>query len=127
MPAIEANGFDSHLFETVHNSSPSANLKAMDLETMIKMWLPAAVKGFEQWQDMFASRGARQGLNRCLRGGHWRSRDLNGIKDRREGLMCPPSPPRHPPKEVNRDRRDGRTQNDEECLPNCRIPCREEK
>ena len=33
----------------------SANLKAMDSETMIKTWLPTAVKGFEQWQDMFAS------------------------------------------------------------------------
>ena len=33
----------------------SANLKAMDPDTMIKAWLPAAVKGFEQWQDMFAS------------------------------------------------------------------------
>ena len=33
----------------------SANLKAMDPETMIETWLPAAVKGFEQWQDMFAS------------------------------------------------------------------------
>jgi hypothetical protein len=33
----------------------SANLKAMDPETMIKTWLPAAVKGFEQWQDMVAS------------------------------------------------------------------------
>jgi len=34
----------------------SANMKAMDPETMIKTLLPAAVKGFEQWQDMFASR-----------------------------------------------------------------------
>lgn len=33
----------------------SANLNAMDPETMIKTWLPAAVKGFEQWQDIVAS------------------------------------------------------------------------
>jgi hypothetical protein len=33
----------------------SANLKAMDPDPMIKAWLPTAVKGFEQWQDMFAS------------------------------------------------------------------------
>ena len=34
----------------------SANLKAMDPDAMIRTWLPAAVKGFEQWQDMLASR-----------------------------------------------------------------------
>ena len=33
----------------------SANLKAMEPDAMIKAWLPTAVKGFEQWQDMFAS------------------------------------------------------------------------
>ena len=34
----------------------SANLKAMDPDVMIKAWLPTAVKGLEQWQDLFASR-----------------------------------------------------------------------
>jgi hypothetical protein len=33
----------------------SANLKAMNPDTMIRTWLPTAVRGFEQWQDMFAS------------------------------------------------------------------------
>jgi hypothetical protein len=33
----------------------SANLKAMDPDTMVRTWLPTAVKGFEQWQDMLAS------------------------------------------------------------------------
>jgi hypothetical protein len=33
----------------------SANLKAMDPDTMVRTWLPTAVKGFEQWQDMVAS------------------------------------------------------------------------
>jgi hypothetical protein len=29
-----------------------ANLKALDAETMLKTWLPAGVKGFEQLQEM---------------------------------------------------------------------------
>ena len=33
----------------------SANLKAMEPDAMIRAWLPTAVKGFEQWQDMLAS------------------------------------------------------------------------
>ena len=34
----------------------SANLKAMDPEAMLKTWLPATLKGFEQLQEMFLSR-----------------------------------------------------------------------
>jgi hypothetical protein len=30
-----------------------ATLKAMDPETMLKAWLPATLKGFEQLQQMF--------------------------------------------------------------------------
>jgi hypothetical protein len=30
-------------------------LQAMDPDTMVKTWLPAAVKGFEQMQEMFLS------------------------------------------------------------------------
>jgi uncharacterized protein DUF6489 len=33
----------------------SANLKAMDPDTMIRAWLPATMKGFEQLQDIFTS------------------------------------------------------------------------
>jgi hypothetical protein len=33
----------------------STNLKAMDAETMLKTWLPATLKGFEQLQEMFLS------------------------------------------------------------------------
>ena len=33
-----------------------ANIKAMDPEAMLKTWLPATLKGFEQLQDMFLSR-----------------------------------------------------------------------
>ncbi len=33
----------------------SANLKAMDPNTMINAWLPATFKGFEQLQDLLAS------------------------------------------------------------------------
>ena len=32
-----------------------ATLKAMDPEAMLKTWLPATLKGFEQLQDMFLS------------------------------------------------------------------------
>jgi hypothetical protein len=31
----------------------SANIKAMDPEAMLKAWLPATLKGFEQLQEMF--------------------------------------------------------------------------
>ena len=33
----------------------SANLKAMDPNTMIDAWLPTTFKGFEQLQELFAS------------------------------------------------------------------------
>jgi len=33
----------------------SANLKTLDPETMLKTWLPAGLKGFEQLQEMFMS------------------------------------------------------------------------
>lgn len=32
-----------------------ATLRAMDPETMLKSWLPATLKGFEQLQEMFFS------------------------------------------------------------------------
>jgi Family of unknown function (DUF6489) len=32
-----------------------ANLKVLDPETMLKTWLPAGLKGFEQLQEMFFS------------------------------------------------------------------------
>ena len=32
-----------------------ANVKALDPETMLKTWLPAGLKGFEQLQEMFMS------------------------------------------------------------------------
>ena len=34
----------------------SANIKAMDPEAMLKTWLPATLKGFEQLQEMIFSR-----------------------------------------------------------------------
>jgi hypothetical protein len=33
----------------------SANLKAMDPNTMLNAWLPTTFKGFEQLQELFAS------------------------------------------------------------------------
>ena len=39
-----------------------ANVKALDPETMLKTWLPAGLKGFEQLQEMFLSQmGGRSG------------------------------------------------------------------
>ena len=29
------------------------NIRAMNAETMLKNWLPTALKGFEQWQEIF--------------------------------------------------------------------------
>ena len=31
------------------------NIQAMDPETMLRTWLPATLKGFEQWQELFRS------------------------------------------------------------------------
>jgi hypothetical protein len=38
------------------------NVKALDPETMLKTWLPAGLKGFEQLQEMFLNQmGGRPG------------------------------------------------------------------
>ena len=38
-----------------------SNLKALDPETMLKTWLPAGLKGFEQLQEMFFTQMGRAG------------------------------------------------------------------
>ncbi len=38
-----------------------ANLQALDPEAMMKTWLPAGLKGFEQLQEMFMSQMAAAG------------------------------------------------------------------
>ena len=38
-----------------------ATLKAMDPEAMLKTWLPATLKGFEQLQEMFLNQMAGAG------------------------------------------------------------------
>jgi hypothetical protein len=38
-----------------------ANLKALDAEAMLKTWLPAGLRGFEQLQEMFFSQMGRGG------------------------------------------------------------------
>ena len=38
--------------------SLSATLKAMEPEAILKTWLPATIKGFEQLQEMFLSQMA---------------------------------------------------------------------
>ena len=38
-----------------------ANLKSLDPETMLKTWLPAGLKGFEQLQEMFLNQMSGRG------------------------------------------------------------------
>jgi Family of unknown function (DUF6489) len=38
-----------------------ANLTALDPDTMLKTWLPAGLKGFEQLQEMFFTQMGRGG------------------------------------------------------------------
>jgi hypothetical protein len=39
----------------------SANIKAMDANALIETWLPATLKGFEQWQQMLAQMAGAPG------------------------------------------------------------------
>jgi len=41
-----------------------ANLKALDPEVMLKTWLPAGLKGFEQLQEMFLNQMAGSGAGK---------------------------------------------------------------
>jgi hypothetical protein len=41
-----------------------ANLKALDPETMLKTWLPAGLKGFEQLQEMFLDQMSGRGAGK---------------------------------------------------------------
>src|SRR5256885_2478460 len=41
-----------------------ANLNTLDPETMVKTWLPAGMKGFEQLQEMFLNQMAAAGGGR---------------------------------------------------------------
>jgi hypothetical protein len=38
-----------------------ANMKALDSETLLKTWMPAGLKGFEQLQEIFFSQMGRGG------------------------------------------------------------------
>jgi uncharacterized protein DUF6489 len=38
-----------------------SNLKSLDPETLLKTWLPAGLKGFEQLQEMFLNQVAGRG------------------------------------------------------------------
>jgi len=40
------------------------NLKALDPEAMMKTWLPAGMKGWEQLQEMFFSQAGRGGTKK---------------------------------------------------------------
>ena len=53
----EVKPMQEHLLNEVQDRL-TANIRAMDPEAMMRMWLPATLKGFEQWQEMFLSRMA---------------------------------------------------------------------
>jgi len=52
-----------HLLEEVEERM-RAGLKALDPETMLKTWLPAGLKGFEQLQEMFLNQMAGRGTGK---------------------------------------------------------------
>jgi hypothetical protein len=41
-----------------------ASLKSLDPETMLKTWLPAGLKGFEQLQEMFLNQMSGRGAGK---------------------------------------------------------------
>jgi hypothetical protein len=41
-----------------------ANLQALDPEAMLKTWLPAGLKGFEQMQEMFLNQMSGRGAGK---------------------------------------------------------------
>jgi hypothetical protein len=41
-----------------------ANLKALDPETLLKTWMPAGLKGFEQLQEMFLAQMSGRGAGK---------------------------------------------------------------
>jgi hypothetical protein len=41
-----------------------ANLKALDPETLLKTWMPAGLKGFEQLQEMFLNQMSGRGAGK---------------------------------------------------------------
>ena len=51
-----------HLMREVQERM-AANIRAMEPEAMLRTWLPATLKGFEQIQEMFISQmtGAKRG------------------------------------------------------------------
>jgi len=52
-----------HLLKEVEERM-RANVQALDAETMLKTWLPAGLKGFEQLQEMFLNQMAGRGAGK---------------------------------------------------------------
>src|ERR1700688_4085991 len=85
-----------------------ANLIALDPEAMLKTWLPAGLKGFEQMQEMFFSQMAREeiAMATALRTPRlwlpeWRDDDAAAfaamLADPALTRAAPTAPPRPPP------------------------------
>ena len=52
-----------HLMKEVQDRL-SANLRAMDPEVMLRTWVPATLKGFEQLQEMFLAQMGQMGATK---------------------------------------------------------------
>jgi hypothetical protein len=61
MPDVK--GMQERLLKEVEERM-RANLKALDAETLLKTWLPAGLKGFEQLQEMFLAQMSGRGAGK---------------------------------------------------------------
>ena len=58
----DVNPMQEQLMQEVQERM-AANIRAMEPETMLRTWLPATLKGFEQMQEIFMAQmtGAKKG------------------------------------------------------------------
>jgi len=61
MPDVK--GMQEQLLKEVEERM-RANLKALDAEILLKTWLPAGLKGFEQLQEMFLAQMSGRGAGK---------------------------------------------------------------
>jgi hypothetical protein len=59
----DVKGMQDQLLQEVEERL-RASLKSLDPETMLKTWLPAGLKGFEQLQEMFLNQMSGRGAGK---------------------------------------------------------------
>jgi hypothetical protein len=59
----DVKGMQEQLLKEVEERM-RANLKALDPETLLKTWLPAGLKGFEQLQEIFLAQMSGRGAGK---------------------------------------------------------------